>query len=214
MGGYGCTVFPPGTPHHAAEIGSTAALAALEADAARNGYPPLHVLAAADDILGAQPLHVAAERGNVEVIKVRTERCMACLQHVQGAHAARAVCSRSYFRNTPRGQYLVCKGVDVNAADGSAVTALHLAAVKNHIACVAALLDAGGHAASHACSNPCASKEGARLSGAQATHARHALTVPGPALCCAAAGANPTRQDQCGDQPLHWAATKGHVRVR
>lgn len=70
MSNYSRTVFPPGTVHHAAEVGSVAEIQALEAESARHGYPPLVTLQARDDILGAQPLHVAAEKGRIDVIKV------------------------------------------------------------------------------------------------------------------------------------------------
>ncbi len=33
-------------------------------------------------------------------------------------------------------------------------------------------------------------------------------------LFAATAGANLSRQDSEGDQPLHWAATKGYIEVR
>jgi hypothetical protein len=69
--GYTRSVFPPGTPHHAAEIGSLQELQSLVAEGARRGYPAAVVLQQKDEILGAQPLHVAAEKGRVEVIKVR-----------------------------------------------------------------------------------------------------------------------------------------------
>jgi hypothetical protein len=76
MSYYSRTVFPPGTVHHAAELGSVPAIQALEAESARRGYPPLVLLSANDDILGAKPLHVAAEKGHVEVIKVCASCCM------------------------------------------------------------------------------------------------------------------------------------------
>jgi hypothetical protein len=63
-------LFAVGTAHHAVETGSLEELAAAEAAGKARGYPALVTLETRDDILQCVPLHVAAERGQENVVQV------------------------------------------------------------------------------------------------------------------------------------------------
>lgn len=63
-------IFAVGTAHHAAETGSLDELAAAEAAGKARGYPALVTMETRDDILQCVPLHVAAEKGQHNVVQV------------------------------------------------------------------------------------------------------------------------------------------------
>lgn len=64
-------IFQEGTVHHAAELGSVQAVQAVEQkQKALRGLPATVVLEQRDELLHFVPLHVAAERGHLEVVKV------------------------------------------------------------------------------------------------------------------------------------------------
>ncbi len=71
---YENTVFPVGSIHHAAEIGSIEKIKALETEGrSLHGYPEAVTLQKRDDVLGAMAIHVAAEKGKANVVKVRSQ---------------------------------------------------------------------------------------------------------------------------------------------
>lgn len=59
-----------------AETGSIKELKEAEAKEQERGYPPSVTLQLQDGILQCQPLHVAAERGQLEIVQVRTVTCL------------------------------------------------------------------------------------------------------------------------------------------
>jgi hypothetical protein len=66
-------LFSEGTMHHAAEVGSVKAIEQVEKQQkALRGLPAQVVLEERDELLQCVPLHVAAERGHLDVVKVRT----------------------------------------------------------------------------------------------------------------------------------------------
>jgi len=131
MSCYGRTVFPPGTIHYAAELGSVPAIQALEAETQRRGYPPLFVLQARDDILGAQPLHVAAEKGAVEVIKYLARKGVD-LDAGDGAGDT-ALHLAAVKSNLACVSALLDAGANPTRQDSSGDQPLHWAATKGHV---------------------------------------------------------------------------------
>jgi hypothetical protein len=66
-------LFSEGTVHHAAELGSVKGIEQVEKkQKALRGLPAQVVLEERDELLQCVPLHVAAERGYLDVVKVRT----------------------------------------------------------------------------------------------------------------------------------------------
>lgn len=63
-------LFPVGTAHHAAETGSLEEMDRAEAANKERGYPVSVTLETRDDILQCVPLHVAAEKGKLNVVEV------------------------------------------------------------------------------------------------------------------------------------------------
>lgn len=69
---YQHSMFPEGTAHHAAETGKVEALEAAVAAGEALGYPSSVTLQSRDEILQCMPLHVAAECGHNDAVKVHT----------------------------------------------------------------------------------------------------------------------------------------------
>jgi hypothetical protein len=85
---FGRTVFPPGTPHFAAELGSVAALQALKAEAARAGSPRERLLQARDGRRQAGGRAGAPRRHTAAGMRARALRMrMRALCHAVACHA-------------------------------------------------------------------------------------------------------------------------------
>lgn len=84
-------LFSEGTVHHAAELGSVSGIQQVEQQQkAQRGLPAQVVLEERDELLQCVPLHVAAERGHLDVVKVGKARSCQLhrdWQHVMPVHA-------------------------------------------------------------------------------------------------------------------------------
>ena len=121
----------PGTPHYCCEKGDLKKLHELVERGLHAGHPVAVTLAHRESVLGLLPLHVAAEAGKVEIVEVRSNAV--CVAASKNDDSAPSLCDA---------QYLLRNRVDVDALDAFRVTALHLAAIEDHLEVCRTLLEA------------------------------------------------------------------------
>eukprot|EP00879_Flechtneria_rotunda_P027602 GHRR01029574.1.p1 GENE.GHRR01029574.1~~GHRR01029574.1.p1 ORF type:complete len:147 (+),score=39.12 GHRR01029574.1:229-669(+) len=125
------TIFPEGTAHHAAELGSIQALLKIEAAQQEQGYPSHVTLSSRDDILQCTPLHVAAEKGQLEMVQYLVDHQVdidaADVAMVRPLHLA------AINSHTAVLKLLMDRGANPTKQDSDGDVPLHWAATKGHV---------------------------------------------------------------------------------
>ncbi|KAL6758851.1 ankyrin repeat-containing domain protein [Haematococcus lacustris] len=122
--------FPRGTVHHAAECGDVEAVQRHVQQGASQGYPASVVLQSREDVLGMLPLHIAAERGHLELLKY----LLANQVDIDAGDKFRvtALHLASIQGHLECVRLLLQHRAAVQAVDTEGDTALHWAATKGH----------------------------------------------------------------------------------
>ncbi|KAJ9516149.1 hypothetical protein QJQ45_024574 [Haematococcus lacustris] len=122
--------FPRGTVHHAAECGDVEAIQRYVQQGASQGYPASVVLQSREDVLGMLPLHIAAERGHLELLKY----LLANQVDIDAGDKFRvtALHLASIQGHLECVRLLLQHRAAVQAVDTEGDTALHWAATKGH----------------------------------------------------------------------------------
>ncbi|WIA33608.1 hypothetical protein OEZ86_006732 [Tetradesmus obliquus] len=192
-------IFAVGTAHHAAETGSLDELAAAEAAGKARGYPALVTLETRDDILQCVPLHVAAEKGQHNVVQYLIA-CGVDLDAPDG-NGVRPLHLAAITNRLDIVKLLIDKGANPTKQDSEGDVPLHWAATKGHTEMMEMLMDRGS------------AVDAGNKGGWTALH-RAALTGRVPAcrlLLRRGAGLNSITKD--GRTALHLAALQNQLGV-
>ncbi|KAK9806386.1 hypothetical protein WJX72_012404 [[Myrmecia] bisecta] len=127
----GQTVSKTGSVHEAAELGELELLQ-KHCDGGRElGYPDRETLRKKDDMLGAMPLHYAAENGHVEAVKWLVGKGVeVTAADSTGVTALHLACIKG---NSAVVEFLLDHGCGTESKDCEGDTAMHWAATKGHV---------------------------------------------------------------------------------